>query len=221
MKLIMEQWRRFLREGAFSNLRAYHGSPNAVFPEFELRPSDDRTTDYGWFGDGLYFDTSIRHAIDYAGGAGYDVIDQNVDRVEKALQGDKSNIISSSGAIRMITKDEDPNAGVYALNLNLTNSYEWKGPGLPSIIDNPHLHKMPSDIADGVAKKMNYPSWEELVSAMESPQSADKEQWEKWLADSATRALKDLGYDSVKMTRSNGNAEIVVFDTSKIERALK
>jgi len=221
MKLLLENWRKYLREESRSSLRVYHGSPDATFTEFELRPPTARTTDYGWFGDGLYVDTSMRQALSYPGGTGPEVVDENVERIEKAVQGDKSNLIPGSGAVRIRNREDDPKAGVFVLDLTINNPYEWSGSGIPAIIQNPYLNQMPPDIADAVAEKMEYPSWEELVKAIESSASAEPSRWEQWLADSATRAIKDLGHDSVQMTRSNGGAEIVVFDPSNLENVLR
>jgi hypothetical protein len=217
MKLLLENWRRFLKEQNGGAYRVYHGAEDAAFPEFQLR--SEKTTDPGWFGDGLYFDTSMRQAISYAGGSR--MAEENVETIENALKGNKANIIPTSGAIRIINKTAAPNAGVFVLDLQIKSLYEWKGAGIPSIVQNPYLNKMPEDIAAAIAQKMQYSSWEELVKAMESPNSADESEWQKWIARSATLAVTDLGHDGVRMTRSNGGAEYVIFDVNSIKNVLK
>ena len=219
MKLLIENWRKYLKEEDGSSYRVYHGSENAVFPEFKLQTPDKRTTDFGWFGEGLYFDTSMRQAISYAGGSWE--ADENVEIIENAVKGDKANIIPESGAVRIINKEEKPNAGVYVLDTEVKNPYEWKGPGIPAIVQNPYLNRMPEDIADTVAQKMEYSSWEALVEAMESQTSTDKSRWEEFLALTTSNTIKRLGHDGVIMTRSNAGAEIVLFDEENVRSALK
>tara|TARA_R110002051_G_scaffold255636_1_gene314681 strand:- start:42 stop:701 length:660 start_codon:yes stop_codon:yes gene_type:complete len=218
MKLLLENWRKYLEEAAGSSYRVYHGSENAVFPEFKLQTPDKRTTDFGWFGEGLYFDTSMRQAISYAGGSWK--ADENVEIIENAVKGDRANIIPESGAVRIINKEDKPNAGVYVLDAEVKNPYDWKGPGIPAIVQNPYLNKMPEDIANTVAQKMEYSSWEALVEAMESPTSADKSRWEEFLALTTSNTIKQLGHDGVIMTRSNGGAEIVIFGEDNVRNTL-
>jgi len=214
MKLLLENWRKYLNEAKGNSYRVYHGSENAIFPEFKLQTPDKRTTDFGWFGEGLYFDTSMRQAISYAGGSR--TADKNVEIIENAVKGDKANIIPESGAVRVINKENKPNAGVYVLDIGVKNPYEWKGPGIPAIVQNPYLNRMPEDIANTVAQKMEYSSWETLVEAMESPKSTDKSRWEEFLALTTSNTIKQLGHDAVIMTRSSGGAEIVVFDEGNV-----
>mgnify|MGYP003637793250 CR=1 FL=1 len=107
------------------------------------------------------------------------------------------------------------------LDTEVKNPYEWKGPGIPAIVQNPYLNRMPEDIADTVAQKMEYSSWEALVEAMESQTSTDKSRWEEFLALTTSNTIKRLGHDGVIMTRSNAGAEIVLFDEENVRSALK
>jgi len=224
MKLLLENWREYLKEASGGeNTRVYHGSLNAVFPAFEIRAPDEKTHDYGFFGDGLYFDTSLRAAIDYANGDqwDFDIGEQNIKAIEDAIKGDKTNLIPQSNAVRIIGDKGRENAGVYVLDLQISNPYYWKGQSIPSIINNPVLNSLPEDIADDVAKGLGKDNWEDLVAAIKSPKSISEERWQEFFAFQVSKTVRDKGHDGIIMRRSNGQAEMIVFDSSQIKNALK
>jgi hypothetical protein len=221
MKLLLENWRRYLNEKSGEHYRVYHGALDATFPEFRITGPEEKIHDFGFFGDGLYFDSSLTQALGYAGGLGdWDTREQNIEIIEDAVAGKDASNIMESRAVRIINKKGKENAGVYVLDLQINNPYYWKGSPIPSIIQNPYLNKMPEDIANGVANELKYSSWNELVEAME--ENADNSRWEKVLASAVSKTIRELGYDGTIMERTGSpGAEIIVFEPNQIRNALK
>ena len=107
------------------------------------------------------------------------------------------------------------------LDLQISNPYYWKGQPIPSIINNPGLNSLPEDIADDVAKGLGKDNWEDLVAAIKSPKSISEERWQEFFAFQVSKTVRDKGHDGIIMRRSNGQAEMIVFDSSQIKNALK
>ena len=80
---------------------------------------------------------------------------------------------------------------------------------------------MPEDIADDVAKGLGKDNWEDLVAAIKSPKSTSKERWQEFFAFQVSKTIRDKGYDGIVMKRSNGQAEVIVFEPNQIRNALK
>ena len=221
MKLLFENWRKFLNESTGSPYRVYHGSWNAVFPAFQITAPDEKAHDFGFFGDGLYFDTSLRQALGYAGGLFPDpeIVEQNVKRIENAVSRKEIDNIMNSGAVRIINKKGKETAGVYVVDLIINNPYYWKGKAIPSIIQNPFLNIMPPDIADDIAMGLNYSNWKELIKVIDQP--GNEREWEKVLALQVSKILRNRGHDGIIMERVQSvGAEIIVFEPNQIQNVL-
>ena len=208
-------------QGPFATT-AFHGSKTATFSTFN--PSLGKSTDTGFFGSrATYFDTSPRHAVDYAGGLGPDVSDVNIGAIENAMSGMSDVEKTSKGSIKISSKYGET-AGVYPVIIKLENPYYWKS-GLETSIhrvtSNPGLYKLPDDIADDVAKEVLKDSganWSKLRDTLYAAE--DSSLFNKPISDAAADILLSRGHDGVVMTRTSGGSEIAAFNPNKDTRSL-